>query len=39
MKTLGSSFGSAVIATVGATVMEGLQPTIANSLKFIMPGS
>lgn len=29
----GSSFGSVVIATVGATVMEGLQPTIANSLK------
>ncbi|MBY9080288.1 multidrug efflux MFS transporter [Paenibacillus sp. HN-1] len=33
IENLGSSFGSAVIATVVATVMQGLQPTIANGLK------
>ena len=33
IENLGSSFGTAVIATVVATVMQGLQPTIANGLK------
>ena len=33
IENLGSSFGSAVIATVTATVIQGLQPTIENSLK------
>ncbi|MCB7153796.1 multidrug efflux MFS transporter [Bacillus stercoris] len=33
IENLGSSFGTAVIATVVATVMQGLQPTIANDLK------
>ncbi|WP_426616693.1 MDR family MFS transporter [Bacillus velezensis] len=33
IENLGSSFGSAVIATVTATVIQGLQPTIPNSLK------
>jgi hypothetical protein len=33
IENLGSSFGSAVIATVAASVMQGLQPTIANGLK------
>lgn len=33
IENLGASFGSAVIATVVATVVQGLQPTVANSLK------
>jgi len=33
IENLGSSFGSAVIATVVATVMKGLHSTIANGLK------
>ncbi|MEK0313000.1 MDR family MFS transporter [Cohnella sp. 56] len=33
IENLGSSFGSAVIATVVATVMQGLEPTIAGSLR------
>lgn len=33
IENLGSSFGSAVIATVVTTVIQGLQPTISNSLK------
>lgn len=33
IENLGSSFGSAVIATVTATVIQGLRPTIPNSLK------
>ncbi|OIR62455.1 MFS transporter [Bacillus sp. FMQ74] len=33
IENLGSSFGTAVIATVVATVMQGLQPTIVNGLK------
>ncbi|AOY04279.1 MDR family MFS transporter [Bacillus subtilis] len=33
IENLGSSFGTAVIATVVATVMQRLQPTIANGLK------
>ncbi|MEY8820713.1 MDR family MFS transporter [Bacillus subtilis] len=33
IENLGSSFGSAVIATVVATTIQGLQPTIANDLK------
>lgn len=33
IENLGASFGSAVIATVVATVVQGLQPTIANGLK------
>ena len=33
IENLGSSFGTAVIATVVATVIQGLQPTIVNSLK------
>ena len=33
IENLGSSFGSAVIATVAATVIQGLQPTISNSLE------
>ncbi|MFB5678371.1 MDR family MFS transporter [Paenibacillus terreus] len=33
IENLGSSFGSAVIATVVAAVVQGLQPTIANDLK------
>ncbi|MCM3204670.1 MDR family MFS transporter [Paenibacillus illinoisensis] len=33
IENLGSSFGSAVIATVVAATLQGLQPTIANHLK------
>lgn len=33
IENLGSSFGSAVIATVVATALQGVQPTIANGLK------
>lgn len=33
IENLGSSFGTAVIATVVATVTQGLQPTIINHLK------
>ena len=33
IENLGSSFGTAVIATVVAAVVQGLQPTIANDLK------
>ncbi|RAS80313.1 MDR family MFS transporter [Priestia endophytica] len=33
IENLGSSFGSAVIATVVANAVQGLQPTIANGLK------
>jgi EmrB/QacA subfamily drug resistance transporter len=33
IENLGASFGSAVIATVVAAVVQGLQPTIANDLK------
>lgn len=33
IENLGSSFGSAVIATVVAAVVQGLQPTMANDLK------
>lgn len=33
IENLGASFGSAVIATVVATVIHGLQPTIASDLK------
>ncbi|GIN72641.1 MFS transporter [Bacillus sp. J14TS2] len=33
IENLGSSFGSAIIATVVATVIHGLHPTIANGLK------
>lgn len=33
IENLGSSFGSAVIATIVATVIKGLKPTIANGLK------
>ncbi|MBY8911155.1 multidrug efflux MFS transporter [Bacillus sp. YC2] len=33
IENLGSSFGSAVIATVAATVIQGLEPTISNGLK------
>jgi len=33
IENLGSSFGSAVIATVVATFVQGSQPTIANGLK------
>lgn len=33
IENLGASFGSAVIATVVATVAQGLQPTVANGLK------
>ncbi|QQZ08434.1 MDR family MFS transporter [Heyndrickxia vini] len=33
IENLGSSFGTAVIATVVATVIKGSQPTIANGLK------
>ncbi|MNE94637.1 hypothetical protein D3C80_1926280 [compost metagenome] len=33
IENLGASFGSAVIATVVATVIQGLQPTVANGLK------
>ncbi|MFB5761526.1 MDR family MFS transporter [Paenibacillus medicaginis] len=33
IENLGSSFGSAVIATVVAAVAQGLQPTMANDLK------
>ncbi|MGG4109244.1 MDR family MFS transporter [Bacillus subtilis] len=33
IENLGSSFGSAGIATVVATTIQGLQPTIANGLK------
>ncbi|WP_178022082.1 DHA2 family efflux MFS transporter permease subunit [uncultured Paenibacillus sp.] len=32
IENLGASFGSAVIATVVATVVQGLQPTVANGL-------
>lgn len=33
IENLGSSFGSAVIATVVATAVQGVQPTITNELK------
>ncbi|MED4229375.1 MDR family MFS transporter [Neobacillus cucumis] len=33
IENVGSSFGSAVITTVVATVIQGLQPTISNGLK------
>lgn len=33
IENLGSSFGSAIIATVVATVIQGLQPTVINELK------
>ncbi len=33
IENLGSSFGTAIIATVVATVVHGLEPTIANDLK------
>ncbi|WP_145019469.1 MDR family MFS transporter [Paenibacillus sp. Y412MC10] len=33
IENLGSSFGSAVIATVVAAALQGMQPTIANGLK------
>ncbi len=33
IENLGASFGSAVTATVVATVIQGLQPTVANGLK------
>ncbi len=33
IENLGASFGSAIIATTVATVIQGLQPTISNGLK------
>ncbi|AWB46078.1 MFS transporter [Paenibacillus sp. CAA11] len=38
IENLGSSFGSAVIATVVAAALQGLQPTIANNLKGYQSG-